>query len=532
MAKEGSRHGTILHRASVRLQTADCLSFGAWMRAGGFPSGDATLFNPVCRIAETFVIHLSMPATPSCANLLQSRRELLNLLLASHQVASHENQQQLISISLEINAVDPLAFLENFYQENQLHFYFEKPCQSVAIAAIDSVLHFQLEGQNRFQIAQQRIQQELKKIVAVGASETPFAGPHFFCGFTFAEAERSPEAPFPAATVFLPRWQVARHGQRTVLVANVAIAPEDSPERLADELWQRIQAIQAVSSLSPTPRSGASQTFQQRDVVPVSQFQASVRRVLRDIADQAFHKVVLAHAVDVTAARSFRLPASLDNLRRLYPDCHVFSMGNGRGQNFLGASPERLISIRQQRLKTDALAGSAPRGATPQEDLRLAQELRQSVKERHEHQLVLDFILQQLLALGLVPQRSPLPRILTLSNIQHLWTPIQAPVPPEVHPLEIVAALHPTPAVAGTPRAIACQQIGHHEPFARSLYAAPLGWVDYQGNSEFIVGIRSALLQGRHARLYAGVGIVAGSEPERELAEIKLKLQVLLSALV
>ena len=128
-------------------------------------------------------------------------------------------------------------------------------------------------------------------------------------------------------------------------------------------------------------------------------------------------------------------------------------------------------------------------------------------------------------------QSSPL-QLLQLSNIQHLWTPIRAKLPGNIHPLSIVAQLHPTPAVAGVPTRVACKQIRHYETFDRSLYAAPIGWVDYQGNGEFIVGIRSALISSNSARLYAGAGIVAGSDPEKELAEVQLKLQAMLKALV
>jgi menaquinone-specific isochorismate synthase len=113
-----------------------------------------------------------------------------------------------------------------------------------------------------------------------------------------------------------------------------------------------------------------------------------------------------------------------------------------------------------------------------------------------------------------------------------LWTPIRARIPRDIHLLKILAQLHPTPAVAGVPRDIALQQIRGCESCDRSLYAAPLGWIDRTGNGEFAVGIRSALIDGDRAILYAGAGIVAGSEPEKELAEIQLKLQALLNALV
>ncbi|MFM6754151.1 MAG: isochorismate synthase MenF, partial [Dolichospermum sp.] len=242
-------------------------------------------------------------------------------------------------------------------------------------------------------------------------------------------------------------------------------------------------------------------------------------------------KVVLADTVDVNNNQDFKLLQSLNNLRQLHPNCHVFSIGNGQGQNFIGASPERLISIHKQQLITDALAGSAPRGKTPIEDTANANNLVNNTKEKHEHKLVLDFITQHLSQLGLCPQVLA-PRLRKLSNIQHLWTPITAMVPNNIHPLQIISKLHPTPAVAGAARDIACNEIRRYENFERGLYAAPLGWVDGEGNCEFIVGIRSALIDGNYARLYAGAGIVAGSDPQKEFAEVQLKLQALLKALV
>ncbi|MDE5072184.1 MAG: chorismate-binding protein, partial [Trichodesmium sp. St5_bin8] len=134
--------------------------------------------------------------------------------------------------------------------------------------------------------------------------------------------------------------------------------------------------------------------------------------------------------------------------------------------------------------------------------------------------------------LGLKPKYLPQPNLLQLSNIQHLWTPINAEVSQNIHLLKILSQLHPTPAVAGVPRDIAQEQIQNFETFDRSLYAAPIGWIDHQGNGEFTVGIRSALIDGERARLYAGAGIVTGSKPDQELAEVQLKLQTLLKALV
>lgn len=160
----------------------------------------------------------------------------------------------------------------------------------------------------------------------------------------------------------------------------------------------------------------------------------------------------------------------------------------------------------------------------------MAQKLLKSPKERREHQVVIEYIIDSLSDLGLTPYIAPL-KVLKLSNIQHLWTPIYTELTSDINPLEVVSKLHPTPAVSGFPTEITCQEIKRYETFERGFYAAPLGWINYEGNSEFIVGIRSALISGNYARLYAGAGIVEGSEPEKELAEIQLKFQGLLKAL-
>ena len=180
-------------------------------------------------------------------------------------------------------------------------------------------------------------------------------------------------------------------------------------------------------------------------------------------------------------------------------------------------------------------SSASTKGGSPQTHLpALPPEERHQKPTPQQHQVVVEFIVSQLRSLGLTPNYTTAPQLLRLLHIQHLHTPITASLKVEnaVSPLDVLAKLHPTPAVAGLPIQAACQLIAKQETFDRGLYAAPVGWLDTKGNSEFIVGIRSALIDDCTARLYAGAGIVAGSEPGKELAEIKLKLQTLLNALV
>ncbi|NJL46641.1 MAG: isochorismate synthase, partial [Leptolyngbyaceae cyanobacterium SM2_5_2] len=361
--------------------------------------------------------------------------------------------------------------------------------------------------------------------------------PRFFCSFSFFPEPEKTGLDFPSATVTLPQWQILRQGQTCIFTANRLLTAETTLVSVLDDLEAQLLAIQKLAEDSFTdavsPGKSSSGAFLRRSsTLAKGHFKESVRQALGHINHHHVQKIVLAHALDVVQEHPFQTLQSLAQLRHRYPDCYVFSVGNGYGKTFIGASPERLLSIAHRRLSTDALAGSAPRGRTAQEDRQLALHLLNSAKEQAEHQIVVNFLAQTLADLGLQPYYPQPPSLLRLPNIQHLHTPIQARVAGRIHPLQLVEALHPTPAVAGLPTRAACEKIHTYEQFDRGLYAAPLGWIGANGDSEFIVGIRSALISGNWARLYAGAGIVAGSDPEREWAEINLKFRALGESLV
>ncbi|MGB6014966.1 MAG: isochorismate synthase, partial [Nodosilinea sp.] len=354
----------------------------------------------------------------------------------------------------------------------------------------------------------------------------------FFCAFTFFADQRDAEPTFPAAMVMLPQWQLVRQGDQGVLTLNYLITATTDIGVMLDSLADQLRVVEHLG----TTRWRDSCPLARLPVQPAAdagqRFRSAVNRALGHMTQHPVQKIVLAHALDWVSAEPIQPLAALGRLRQRYPDCHIFSVGQGNGHTFMGASPERLLSLAQGQLITDALAGSAPRGTAPQQDDCLAQALLNNPKERGEHRLVVEFLARQLQGVGLWPQYQPWPGVRQLSNIQHLHTPMRARVPRHIHPLQLVAALHPTPAVAGVPTREACDQILRFEDFDRGLYAAPLGWVGANGDSEFIVGIRSALVADTWVRLYAGAGIVAGSDADREWAEIKLKLRALGESLV
>ncbi len=469
--------------------------------------------------------------TPCCDTLSRPAQDLYRQISRDWPGQTKADRPQLVSWSLAIPAVDPLAVLRVAHSPEQRHFYWENPQSGEAIAALGTTCLTTIDAPDRFARAQAWFDGILAHCQTGGDRHLPFAGPHGFASFAFFETPPATAAPFPRATLCLPQFQIASCGQTSVLAINFDCnAPGEPATTLSrcDRLLASIErARSAPAAVAPAPTATC---WLAPPAVSFQNFTRAACAAIRDIQAGQLSKVVLAHPLDIVAATTIDPLAALERLRQCYPDCYYFSASNGRGSYFIGASPERLASIRDRRLVADALAGSNPRSPDTLEDIRLAQQLLNSDKDGREHQAVAHYLCEQLRALGLQPQRAPR-RLRQLANIQHLWTPIAANLPPQMRPLDIVAQLHPTPAVAGVPTSAACEQIRRHETFERGLYAAPFGWLDGRGNSEFVVGIRSALLSGDRARLYAGAGIVAGSDPDKELAEVQLKLQAMLAAL-
>ncbi len=438
---------------------------------------------------------------------------------------------KIISFTCQIPTVDPLACLQQFSYSNTLHFYWENCSKQEAVAAWGVTRNEYTKSNSRFSLAQNFVHNCFKQIIRAGENSLGIGKPSVFCSFTFFADPKNSE-PFKSGTLFLPRFQIVKKNKNCCLIVNFPLEKEQSKKHFIQQIKQKVNNINwtGLGKLNVDPNNSLLSIEREQEQDP-NYFKSVVTSALDLIAIDKMSKIVLAHTTDIQSPVPFQVIESLNNLRQLHPDCYIFSTSNGTGQHFIGASPERLISVQNQQLVTDALAGSSPRGNNNTEDLHLANLLLKNRKEKREHQAVSDFVMQRLRGIGLKPQQLPL-QLLKLSNIQHLWTPIYAHLPADIEPLEIVALLHPTPAVAGVSTEFACEKIRHYEKFDRSLYGAPLGWVDYDGNCEFIVGIRSALIDGDRARLYAGAGIVSGSNPNKEFEEVQLKLQSLLKALV
>lgn len=475
-----------------------------------------------------------------------SPEALRAFLTQCREMAARDGRAKLVSISLAVDALDPLAVLESIFEPTAPHFYAERPSIETAVAGAEVAVACHGGGPGRFADAQRWIDETLAHTIAVGDVGAPFGGPHFFAGFTFRDEVEEGE-PFAAASLFVPRWQVARAGSTTTAVANLLVAPDADLAALSERVWRahgkfrRFNYAPTQNSAVVPPRFDAK--TDRPNLAPgapvprftaneVGEYRSAVTQALARIASGEFKKIVLARAQDVRAELPLHPLEMLNGLRERFPDCYSFSFSQGRGPSFIGASPERLVRVSKRVLETEALAGSTRRGATASEDAALADALLRSEKDGREQQQVLDDIVARLTPLGLTPEFSARPNVRRLANVQHLQTQLRATMPDGVRLLDVLAALHPTPAVGGSPRVAAVNGIRELEGFPRGLYAGALGWINVRGGGEFFAGIRSALVEGSQARVYAGAGIVAGSTAEKEFAETELKFKAMLDALL
>jgi isochorismate synthase len=349
------------------------------------------------------------------------------------------------------------------------------------------------------------------------------------------DIRRDVNAPAPVAVAAIP------FGDDTA--AEAAIPARAAVRRDAGETWQ-IDVVPAGLAPLDTPRerwTGRAIPFapfadmQLRPDPEPDDYAAAVERATKRIRANEFQKVVLARSLIVDAERELDAKQLLWRLRAVDPDCYAFAtlpFGALPGAILVGASPELLVSRHGRDVRATPLAGSAQRFGDATRDRASSDKLFRSEKEREEHRVVVEDVAHVLGAFCDELEHPHEPELLGTANVWHLATPFRGRLhDPRVSVLELVAALHPTPAVCGTPREEAREALAELEPIDRGAYAGPVGWVDANGDGEWAIALRCAEITGKTARLFAGAGIVADSVPEAEVDETERKFRALLDAL-
>lgn len=448
--------------------------------------------------------------------------ELRALAQAACAEAARRAEAILLSYSRPAAPVDALRLYRRTVHAGHDAAYWEQPARNSVMVAAGSARTLVLHGARRFVDAATEWR-------ALTASAVSNRRDHLvaLAGFAFAaEATRAAHwSAFGDGALVVPELLYRCDAGRARVTLNVIVQPGQSP----DSVCFRLASLLDQPAGETEPYAQVVCTGERRSAA-VRQWSDAVIALTQAIEAGSVEKVVLAREVTLRAHGDIDEAAALARLRDGYPTCTVFAFRRG-GASFIGATPERLVRVEGRKVHAACLAGSARRGAGPQDDETIGAALLADGKERREHNLVVSMISGALKPLCRDIDIPSEPVLMRIANVQHLVTPIEGTLRRDVGVLELVDRLHPTPAVGGMPRDAALRAIGEREQFDRGWYAGPVGWVAASGDGEFAVALRSALVTGREARLFAGCGIVAGSDPQREYEESSLKLRPMLWAL-
>ena len=343
-------------------------------------------------------------------------------------------------------------------------------------------------------------------------------GVRFYGGTRFdPQAPAAPEWRTLGAYRFVvPRFEAVRRDGNTLLACNFRASERDGLAALLDDL-QRPPATVAEREVQVRLRRDA-------DAPDRAGWETLVRTALTAIDDRAdpLSKVVVARRTSATAGAAITPAALMAAMSRVDDRSFRFLVQPRPGTAFVSVTPERLFSLCGRTVRTEAIAGTRRRGASPQDDDRLRRELTASAKDVLEHRIVHDAIACALTGLC-TDTTAGETTVLCLPALQHLMSRLSGELARGVGVADLVDALHPTPAVGGEPAEAARRFLTRHEPFDRGWYAAPVGWVGH-GQASFAVAIRSALIERGSVSLYTGNGLVTGSSPDAEWAELEAKI--------
>lgn len=495
---------------------------------------------------------------------------------ASTYAGVQHTQTVLVSRTLRWSDVSLLDFLRRGTSAPRI--YWESEEGALGFAGYGAAAVLTAAGPDRFRAIRQGMRRLFENAIWETTDAPPQAGPRLFGGFSF-DPHHIPQriwAAFPAAYFVLPRYQLTRFEGQNWLTINCLVNEVGSGNGRLESCLELPRAVDDFglstrqTSSPPSFRICGIEYPVGRDV-----WCRLIEEAVHQIHRGELDKVVLARTCDVHLDRPVQPTGVLARLRTRYPDCFRFLIEPVSGHAFFGATPELLVEVggtpsdmdrstfsgsggskrssspsmvagnlvglrdrlpegqscSSLAIRAVAMAGSVARGNSPEEDEALGRQLMTSPKERQEHAFVVDAVeasLRPLVTELHVPEQPALRRF---RNIQHLETVIRGALAEGYDVLSAVEVLHPTPAVGGVPRVSALQAIAERELLPRGWYAAPVGWMDAHGHGLFAVAIRSAVSVGSRARLYAGAGIVADSDPEREWAETGLKFRPMLEAL-
>lgn len=445
-----------------------------------------------------------------------AKSRLLDRIKSACQEPSDQQESRLIRCKVEVENVAAMQWLA--CQSIPIKTYWANRNQEFKMAGL-GVAH-EISGQEPPDLPE--LFQQLHHLL-----DPQYPDLRYYGGFQFnRDAKPAQEwKNFGAYRFIIPQFELHRSDEGTFLVCNFIHDQQncDPPSGILKEL----EEVQFELTMSDWEERTI---LHRRDIPDRAEWQASLDTALEDMNQGKYKKVVLARKATLTFNDPVDPVAYLLRLRRMTEETFNFYFQADDDHAFLGATPERLFKRQGRTIHTEAIAGTRPRGKTTRDDERYSKALLHSEKELREHGIVVDTIhnvLSQHCHELIVDDEV---QITKLSHVQHLCKHFKGELEPGVGDADLIASLHPTPAMGGYPTEVALDAIEYLEPFNRGWYAAPIGFVGPE-HTEFVVAIRSALIEQERVSLFSGAGIVLGSDPAEEWQEIEDKISKFLKAL-
>jgi menaquinone-specific isochorismate synthase len=440
------------------------------------------------------------------------------------------NQPILVS---EVHKIDPINPLSFYYTGRKLfrgeRFFWKDPSDKTIMVGLGKVMQIQSDqSTDRFFHVEREWQQFIENAILSKDFKVHGVGPTIFGGFSFDPLKPRTRlwSKFSHSLFHLPKYMLSIMDGQAYLTTNIVCTKNDD-ESLADKItYERTEILAHV--VKPTFEKWHL-PFKIEEINP-EPWKHSVEKLVKDLQKGTLKKVVLARELRLIFNQQVKVEQVLHHLLTEQKESFVFAF-ESNGDCFIGASPERLIKKDGDRLFSTCLAGSIARGTSKSEDQQLGELLLSDQKNLNEHKFVVDMIksaMDEFCSEITIPKE---PQLMKMRYIQHLFTPVSGISKPDSSLLKVVEHLHPTPALGGMPKNEAIEKIREVEELDRGYYAAPIGWLDQNGNGEFAVAIRSGLIQGNEASLFAGCGIVENSDAEDEFLETRIKFRPMLNAL-
>ncbi|MEN2768327.1 isochorismate synthase [Ornithinibacillus xuwenensis] len=458
--------------------------------------------------------------------MIKVREETLESTLEMAVNSIESSESRLVSFTKKIDEVDALQFFEAGKHLKTNRSFWSSTIDNFTMVGLGSAYLIADEEVN-LQTIHKKWNALLHNAIINNNYQTPGTGVTAMGGMAFDPLKaRTPLwKKFSKSELRIPEFTLVQDREQAYITYTVMVNKVDNPSEIARYILEKEEIL-----LSHADTTLHDIQVKAREEIQPHQWKNTVGKATQYISSGKADKIVLARELRLKLTEEANVTAVLASLMESQPTSYVFAYEQA-GDCFIGATPERLVKVEESQLLSTCLAGTAPRGLNQTEDEKFGYQLLHDKKNLEEHNYVVQMIKGSIQSLCSSIQIPETPVLYKLRNLQHLYTPVHGILKDDYSIFNVIEKLHPTPALGGEPREKAVSFIRENELLDRGWYGAPIGWLDSNQNGEFAVAIRSGLLQGNEASLFAGCGVVKDSDPEEEYEETSLKFLPMLTVL-